>query len=98
MSLDTKQRRGSAISVGLPWRNWVSDPSEVIDFGDRLSFAHYASASGGVEIGGFRICGTIRVEPAMTGSVTVTPLLTGETSVSPMLTGTLEVDCDCGEC
>jgi hypothetical protein len=98
MSLDTKQKRGSAISMSLPWRAWVSDPSGISEFADRLSFVHFASASGGAERGGFLLCGTISVTPLLSGSVSVSALLSGDASMTPLLAGDVELDCECGTC
>lgn len=95
MSLDSKQKRGSAISVALPWRAWVSDPNGSIEFGDRLSFLRFASANGGVEYGGALLCGSISVSPALTGTLNVSQLLTGVSSVLPALSGDIELDCEC---
>ena len=44
MSLSTKQRRGSAMLIGLPYRPWISEPDGNVDFGSRLSMLRYCSA------------------------------------------------------
>lgn len=38
MSLDNKQKRGSAINLGSPFRPWISEPQASSSFGSRLSF------------------------------------------------------------
>lgn len=95
MSLDTKQKRGSAVSIALPWRAWVSDPSGISDFPDRLSFLHYASASGGAEYGGALLCGSISVQATLSGRTSVSQALVGDVSITPALSGTAEVE-TCG--
>ena len=44
MSLNTKQKRGSAISLGMPHRQWLAEPSNSIGFGDRLSLLKLCSS------------------------------------------------------
>ncbi len=44
MSLDTKQKRGSAISIGLPYRQWLSDPDGTLDSADRVALLKLCSA------------------------------------------------------
>ena len=43
MSLDTKQKRGSAINLGVPFRPWISEPQASSSFGSRLSFLGFFS-------------------------------------------------------
>jgi hypothetical protein len=43
MALDTKQKQGSAIDVGLPWRQWTTEPTASIAESDRLSLAKLCS-------------------------------------------------------
>lgn len=45
MALDTLQKRGSSISVSLPFRVWLSEPDgPTSDSGERLSLVYYSSA------------------------------------------------------
>lgn len=37
MSLDTYQKRGSVINLGIPGRPWISSPQNLNSFGSRLS-------------------------------------------------------------
>ncbi len=42
--LDTKQKRGSAINIGMPGRQWLAEPSGTLDQGPRQSLLTYCSA------------------------------------------------------
>ena len=44
MSLDSKQKRGSAISLGLPFRIWQAEPDGTLDATDRASLLKLCSA------------------------------------------------------
>ncbi len=37
MALDSKQKRGSAINLGLPFRAWLAEPDGTLDASDRAS-------------------------------------------------------------
>lgn len=41
MAIDSKQKRGSLIGHGMPWRSWLSEPSGTIGVGSRLSLLKY---------------------------------------------------------
>lgn len=49
MSLDTKQKRGSAIAIGSPYRTWISEPQGASSFGSRLSFLRFFSTGEAVQ-------------------------------------------------
>lgn len=44
MSLNTKQRRGSAIDVGMPHRQWLANPSGDVDYPERISLLKLCSS------------------------------------------------------
>lgn len=44
MSLDTKQKRGSAIHVSEPWRQWHNEPDGTIAATDRQAVVNFCSA------------------------------------------------------
>lgn len=44
MSLDTKQKRGSAINIGMPFRRWQVEPSGNLNPSKQLSLLRYSSA------------------------------------------------------
>lgn len=44
MALDSKQKRGSAISLSLPHRQWLQEPDGTIAASDRLSLVKLCSA------------------------------------------------------
>lgn len=44
MTLDTKQRRGSAMNISSPWRVWVAEPSGDVDYAERLSMLKFCSS------------------------------------------------------
>jgi hypothetical protein len=44
MSLDTKQKRGSATLISLPFRPWLANPDGTLSAADRLSVMRYAGA------------------------------------------------------
>ncbi len=52
MALDTKSKRGSAISVGMPFRQWLAEPDGTLDAGDRASLAKLCSARAAASPGG----------------------------------------------
>lgn len=43
MSLDTKQKQGSAIGMGLPFRQWLAEPTATIGEGERLSLIKFCA-------------------------------------------------------
>ena len=43
MSLDSKQKRGAVLELGMPWRAWLADPDSSFDAGDRLSLLKLSS-------------------------------------------------------
>ena len=43
MALDTKQKKGSAIGLTLPWRNWLAEPVATIGDGEKLSLLKLCS-------------------------------------------------------
>lgn len=45
MSLDTKRKRGSSISIGIPWRQWLAEPDGSFDVGDRFSLVKLCSSA-----------------------------------------------------
>lgn len=54
MSLATKNQRGSAINVGMPWRQWLAEPDGVLDLGDRFSILKYVAGVASVsEVAGW---------------------------------------------
>jgi len=55
--LDTKQKRGSVVSMGQPGRPWLAEPDGTLASTDRMSLMTYAAA----------------VAPAAPGGVTVPP-------------------------
>lgn len=67
MSLDTKQKRGSAVHMGLPFRRWLAEPDGTVAVGDRASLlklcSSVASSGGG---GGAR--GSVFRSPVLRGS------------------------------
>jgi len=44
MALDTKQKRGSAICLSLPHRQWLAEPDGTLSSTDRMSLLKYCSA------------------------------------------------------
>ena len=58
MALDTKQKRGSAIGISLPFRQWLSNPSGTVVATDRLSL--------------LKLSGAITPAPLPMGAVSVT--------------------------
>lgn len=44
MSLDSKQKRGSAMLVGMPFRTWLTEPTGTVSVGPRLSLLRLCSA------------------------------------------------------
>lgn len=46
----------------------------------------------------FRLCGTLTIQPMVSGVLSVSPKFVGTLDVTPLVTGELSVDCDCGEC
>jgi hypothetical protein len=44
MSLDSKQKRGSAMLVSMPFRSWLAEPDGVLASTDRLSLLKLCSA------------------------------------------------------
>ena len=44
MALDTKQKRGSAISMSIPNRQWLAEPDGTLVATDRVSLVKLASA------------------------------------------------------
>lgn len=43
MALDTKQKQGSAMLIGMPFRPWLTEPQATPDAGDRLSLLRLCS-------------------------------------------------------
>lgn len=44
MALDTKQKRGSAVGIANPSRQWLVEPSGTLGATNRLSLLRYCSA------------------------------------------------------
>lgn len=44
MALDSKQKRGSAVSMSLPFRQWLAEPDGTLANTDRMSMVKFASA------------------------------------------------------
>ena len=44
MALDSKQKRGSAMLVGMPFRTWLTEPTGTVSVGPRLSLLRLCSA------------------------------------------------------
>ena len=80
MAIDTKQRRYSAMLIGLPWRGALPKSDGIIDAADRLMLANLYSgnvgdlvgdvlvATGGMEPGG-QLAGGAEPGAALTGSM-----------------------------
>jgi hypothetical protein len=47
MAVDTKQKRGSLIGYGMPWRRWKSEPAGEFGVGGRLSLLGYFAGEAG---------------------------------------------------
>lgn len=45
MSLNTKNKRGSAMLVEMPFRPWIADPAGSSSPEQRMSFLHYVAAN-----------------------------------------------------
>lgn len=43
MALDTKQKRGSALLMGQPWRGWLAEPSGALPVASRISLRWWCS-------------------------------------------------------
>lgn len=43
MSLDTDQKRGSALDLSSPWRQWLAEPTASLTQADLLSLLRYCS-------------------------------------------------------
>ena len=43
MALDTEQKRGSAMEVSMPWRQWLAEPDGSFNAGDRASLLKLAT-------------------------------------------------------
>lgn len=44
MALDSKQKRGSAINCGIPFRRWLAEPDGTLADTDRVSLMKWCSA------------------------------------------------------
>lgn len=74
MALDSKQKRGSAISISLPQRQWLAEPDGTLANTDRVSLAKLCSA----------------IVPASPGGGPPPSLIRSNLLVSPLLGGLVE--------
>lgn len=44
MALDSAQKRGSAVHIGMPHRQWLTEPTGTVSVGPRLSLLRLCSA------------------------------------------------------
>ena len=44
MALDSKQKRGSVLGLGSPWRSWLAEPDGTLASTDRVSLLKWGSA------------------------------------------------------
>lgn len=44
MALDSKQKRGSAMLLGQPWRGWLAEPTGTVTSASRISLRWWCSA------------------------------------------------------
>lgn len=44
MALDSKQKRGSVLGFGSPWRSWLAEPDGTLANTDRVSLLKWGSA------------------------------------------------------
>jgi hypothetical protein len=85
MSLDTKQRRGSAIGVSLPFRQWLAEPTGYLHLPSRLSLLRYVASVSLLEP--TFLHGYIATRPMLGGKINVRPLDDGAIESRPSLTG-----------
>lgn len=80
MALNTKQRRGSAIGVSLPFRQWLAEPSGSLPLASRLSLLRYVAS---VSAAFGHLSGTALAKPSLLGKINARPSLTGKCLVNP---------------
>ena len=71
--LDSKQKRGSAIGVSLPFRQWLAEPSGALPVASRLSLLRYVSATIAATIGTRTLRAAISVRPARSVTLRIRP-------------------------
>ena len=98
MAIDTKQRRYSAMLIGLPWRGALPKSDGIIDAADRLMLANLYSgnvgdlvvdvlvATGGMEPGG-QLAGGAAPGGALAGGMAPGGALTASAAPGGGLTG-----------
>ena len=96
MALDSKQKRGSAISLTIPYRSWLAEPDGTLADTDRMSLLKMCSAiapeAPSVDVVG-ALCGTITAIANMAGAVTSSGGLQGAVTSAGRLQGTVKNAC-----
>lgn len=107
MAIDSKQKRGSAIGVGLPFRQWLSEPSGALDVDDRLSLLKwFAGTAEEEEIVGTPGCAHMSFSAPNLAVMEIDPIAGAVMAISKVASAHMEItapydarmtisDCDC---
>jgi len=96
MALDSKQKRGSAISLTMPHRSWLAEPDGTLADTDRMSLLKLCSAIAPdapvSELVG-ALCGTASTAARLSGVVASAARLSGVVTITARLKGIVRNAC-----